>query len=116
MSTQFNNPYSLLTRAIALFTVGCSLFAFANGCDQGNEGSRCNPFLSHDECGGDTLVCSGPGTSYPLPGTCVENYCCPKDPAKSSIPYCNGTDMTRPAPDAGPPATSEDGGGDAAPE
>jgi hypothetical protein len=106
-----NHAISLPARAAALVSIALALVAFSGGCDTGNEGDRCNPYQSHDECG-DGLVCSGPGTSHPLPGNCVENYCCPSDPTKSSIPYCNGTDDTCPAPDAGPPAT----GGDAAPE
>jgi hypothetical protein len=109
---------SLLGRVGAVAVAMSALAVLAGGCDQGNEGDRCNPLLSHDECGGDTLVCSGPGTSYPLPGNCVENYCCPKDPTKSSNPYCNGTDNSCPAPDAGSSTTTADAGdaGDAAPE
>jgi hypothetical protein len=89
----------------ALAFIAVASVAFGGGCDSGNEGSRCVPTLSHDECGGDTLVCSGPGTNYPLPGNCVENYCCPRDPTKSAVAYCNGTDTTCPAPDAGPAPT-----------
>jgi hypothetical protein len=51
----------------------------ANGCDTGNEGYRCNPSLSHDECGSG-LRCTQP----PL---CPENYCCPID-GPSDNPYC----------------------------
>jgi hypothetical protein len=79
------------------------------GCAEGGEGDRCNPLLSHDECGGQALVCSGPSTPYPLPGACVENYCCPKDPSKSSSPSCNGTDPACAVADAS-------GGADAAAE
>ena len=61
-------------------------------CNEGGEGDRCNPLLSHDECGGTSLVCSGPGTSHPLPGNCVENYCCPPNAMSSTNPECNGTD------------------------
>jgi len=81
------------------------------GCKGGSEGERCNPLLSHDECGGADLVCSGPTTGYPLPGTCVENYCCPKDPSKSTDPHCNGADSPNcPTQSSG----DQDGGGEAA--
>jgi hypothetical protein len=107
-----SSKYRSGARIAALFVALVAGAAAFGGCDSGNEGSRCNPFLSHDECG-DGLVCSGPGTSHALPGNCVENYCCPADPTKSSIPYCNGTDTTCAAPDAG---STGDDGGDAAPE
>ena len=76
----------------ALLVSSMALALAAPGCNEGGEGNRCNPLLSHDECGGSNLVCSGPGTSHPLPGSCVENYCCPPDPTTSSNPECNGTD------------------------
>jgi hypothetical protein len=86
---------------------------FGQGCAEGRDGDRCNPALSHDECGGDTLVCSGPGTSHPLPGGCVENYCCPKRPLTSSSPECNGSDLVCVVPDAG---ADEGGVADATPD
>jgi hypothetical protein len=100
--------FSFGTLGALPFVAALALTALGGGCDAGNEGSRCNPFLSHDECGGDTLVCSGPGTAHPLPGNCVENYCCPIDPTKSAIPYCNGTDTTCPTPDAGSTSDASD--------
>jgi hypothetical protein len=108
--------HSLGAYAVAALFAATVLTAFSGGCAEGQEGDRCNPLLSHDECGGDTLVCSGPSTNYPLPGTCVENYCCPKDPKTSSNPECNGTDTQCPAApdDSGTPAP--DTGMDAAPE
>ncbi|HVW26350.1 MAG TPA: hypothetical protein VHC69_13365 [Polyangiaceae bacterium] len=66
-------------------------------CHQGDEGDRCNPFLSagHDECGSG-LQCGGYGTMF-IPINCPENYCCPKD-GKSDNPNCqpgcNGGDVT----------------------
>jgi hypothetical protein len=105
---------SLRAPVAALIAITLTLATSIGGCDAGNEGDRCNPYESHDECD-DGLVCSGPGTSHPLPGHCVENYCCPHDPSTSAIPYCNGTDDTCPAPDAGPAATGDDSG-DATPE
>lgn len=103
----------LLRHAALLLATSALVVATAGGCNQGTEGDRCNPLLDHNECN-NGLVCSGPGTSYPLPGYCVENYCCPTDPTKSSNPDCNGTDpMCSPPPDAGTPDTGSappDGG------
>jgi hypothetical protein len=93
------------TRGRALHPVG--LFAWAlgmaaivavTGCDQGKEGDRCNPDLSHDECNS--------GLTCQQPSTCAENYCCPTPASSSSNPYCNGEGC--------PPAA--DAGDDAAPE
>jgi hypothetical protein len=81
------------------------------GCDEGNEGDRCNPDLSHDECNSG-LVCSGPGTSQAL--ACVENYCCPVPASDSTNPYCNGQGCPAPVQtdeDAGE-AGADDGGTD----
>jgi hypothetical protein len=57
--------------------------AYAGGClppdaGGGGEGDRCNPSLSHNECGG-SLVCT-------QPTDCPENYCCPT--SGSSNPLC----------------------------
>lgn len=51
----------------------------AAGCNQGQEGDRCNPDLSHDECGS--------GLSCQQPRDCPENYCCPTS-GTTSNPYC----------------------------
>ncbi len=61
---------------------------FLVGCDQGQEGDRCNPSLSHDEC--------NTGLSCQQPPSCPENYCCPitgtsTDP--NCQPGCNGGDI-----------------------
>ncbi len=67
----------LLTGSIALGGAG--------GCDVGNEGERCNPSLSHDECGA--------GLSCQQPVDCPENYCCPTSGQSSNPncqPGCNG--------------------------
>jgi hypothetical protein len=69
-------------------------------CEQGAEGDRCNPDLSHDECNAG-LTCQ-----QPLP--CVENYCCPVDRSTSTNPYCLGLPSACPTDDAG-----EDAGTDA---
>ncbi len=49
------------------------------GCEQGREGDRCNPNLSHDECGS--------GLSCEQPENCPENYCCPTS-GTSANPFC----------------------------
>jgi hypothetical protein len=57
----------------------------ALGCEQGREGDRCNPSLSHDECGSN-LSCQ-------QPENCPENYCCPISGASTNAfcqPGCNG--------------------------
>jgi hypothetical protein len=57
-----------------LLAIGAS-----GGCNVGQEGERCNPKLSHDECGS--------GLSCQEPADCPENYCCPTT-GTSSNPYC----------------------------
>src|SRR5512140_1514762 len=91
---------SLFARAVALVALGSLLVPLANGCDGGREGERCNPALSHDDCG-DGLTCQ-------QPTACAENYCCPADPTKSTSPTCNGAGC--PAVDAGVGAGAGDGG------
>jgi hypothetical protein len=67
--------------------VGIALVALAgtfalvggDGCNVGNEGERCNPDLSHDECNA--------GLSCQQPKNCPENYCCPTS-GTSINPYC----------------------------
>ena len=57
-------------------------------CEQGREGDRCNPNLSHDECN-DGLSCQ-------QPPDCPENYCCPTSADGTSPfcqPGCNGGDI-----------------------
>jgi len=48
-------------------------------CEEGREGDRCNPDLSHDECGS--------GLSCQQPVNCPENYCCPTS-GESTNPFC----------------------------
>src|ERR1700722_302824 len=55
------------------------LGAIGVACEQGAEGDRCNPDLSHDECD-NGLTCQ-------QPVNCPENYCCPTS-GKSSDPFC----------------------------
>jgi hypothetical protein len=97
------------TRGGALRAVGALAWALGfaavgamTACDQGKEGDRCNPDLSHDECNS--------GLTCQQPATCAENYCCPTPASSSSNPYCNGAGC--------PPADTDGGddGGDALPE
>lgn len=80
-----------------LALVGVFFIFMGMACNEGREGDRCNPVSAangEDECGS--------GLSCQMPSTCVENYCCPKDPSTSTNGYCNG--MLCPAPaDAGSP-------------
>jgi hypothetical protein len=64
-----------LAATIAITEAGCTL----NEWGGGGEGDRCNPFLSHDECG-NGLQCT-------QPALCPENYCCPTNGA-SNNPFC----------------------------
>jgi hypothetical protein len=92
-----------LARTLALLAGGLLTQA---GCEQGAEGDRCNPDLSHNECNA--------GLSCQQPAECPENYCCPTSGPVSSpfcMPTCNGglasicaADPTADAcADAGPP-------------
>jgi hypothetical protein len=61
------------------------LGAIGVACEQGAEGDRCNPDLSHDECD-NGLACT-------QPVNCPENYCCPTSGPSSDPncqPGCNG--------------------------
>ena len=70
------HPFSRIGSAIALLLATAALAA---GCNQGGEGDRCNPDLSHDECGA--------GLHCTQPVDCPENYCCPTS-GNSNNPYC----------------------------
>jgi hypothetical protein len=103
------NRLVLATRGGALRCAGAlvSALGFAailalTGCDQGKEGDRCNPDLSHNECNS--------GLTCQQPSTCAENYCCPTPASGSSNAYCNGAGC--PEVDAG----EVDAGVDASPE
>ncbi len=81
------------------------------GCDVGNEGERCNPSLSHDECGA--------GLSCQQPVDCPETYCCPASGQSDNPncqPGCNGglasiCDAGGADPDCGSAQAGDDGGG-----
>ncbi len=70
-------------------------------CEQGREGDRCNPNLSHDECGS--------GLTCQQPENCPENYCCPTS-GTSTNPLC------QPGCNGGAEAICEATGCDAGPE
>lgn len=72
------NTFSLRT-GVAFAAFALATVTGATACNQGSEGDRCNPSLSHDECN-DGLVCS-------QPVDCPENYCCPAN-GESSNPNC----------------------------
>jgi hypothetical protein len=55
------------------------LLPLALGCNVGNEGERCNPSLTHDECSA--------GLSCLQPVDCPESYCCPTTRV-SRDPFC----------------------------
>jgi len=62
----------------ALVAMSAAL-AVLSACNQGAEGDRCNPDLSHDECNS--------GLTCQQPAQCPENYCCPAN-GTSSDPNC----------------------------
>ncbi|HEY3818252.1 MAG TPA: hypothetical protein VGL81_13825 [Polyangiaceae bacterium] len=69
---------------VAVFFLA-GVLAVGSGCNVGNEGERCNPNLSHDEC--------GTGLTCTQPKDCPENYCCPTAGTSSNAfcqPGCNG--------------------------
>ena len=66
----------------------------ATGCDTSQEGDRCNPSLSHNECNAG-LTCGIPtncntATEPHSPYANDEAYCCPTD-GTSTNPNCDGT-------------------------
>ena len=100
--------FSRIGIILALLVGGIALGG-NGGCDVGNEGERCNPSLSHDECGA--------GLSCQEPVDCPESYCCPTSGQSSNPncqPGCNGglasmCDAGSTDPDCGSPSTGDDG-------
>lgn len=85
--------------ALVLVLAGAAVVSAA--CVQGGEeGDRCNPNLSHDECG-SSLTCQ-------QPSPCVESYCCPANLATSTSAYCRGDPAACPS-EAGADARTEAG-------
>src|SRR5580692_4946032 len=94
------NPMSLFAPARLIASVSIAVLFLVIACDEGGEGDRCNPDLSHNDCNSG-LICT-------IPSTCVEAYCCPADPSTSSNPYCNGMGCpAAPMADAGEPDAGE---------
>jgi hypothetical protein len=96
-------------RWASLSLLAATVAAGSFGCNEGAEGDRCNPALidpatgsNHDECG-SSLICQ-------QPSSCAESYCCPKDPSKSTNPFCNGSACS------GGSGPGDDGGTDGAQE
>src|SRR5215472_6646940 len=115
MTTRRTNVVSLA--APLVLAIGGVLAIAGAGCDTGNEGDRCNPSLTHDECGAGLMCTSRPD--------CPEAYCCPTN-GSSSNPYCQygcagglatlcaaapGADVC-PQPEAGDDGAAGDGGDD----
>jgi hypothetical protein len=73
-----NVIYSRIGIALAVLVGGLALVG-SGGCNIGQEGERCNPNLSHDECGAG-LACT-------IPPDCPEAYCCPTS-RQSASAYC----------------------------
>jgi hypothetical protein len=79
---------STLARHLASLVAAFAVVLFA--CNQGSQGDRCNPNLSHDECNS--------GLSCVSPPLCPEAYCCPTDANGNLLPNsdpncqigCNG--------------------------
>jgi hypothetical protein len=96
--------------AVLLVIAGGLVLGGAGGCQVGQEGERCNPYLSHDECGAG-LACKNPPN-------CPEYYCCPTSTSGTRIsPYCqNGCNqgncsIIASGGDADPGDCGVDGGG-----
>jgi hypothetical protein len=85
-------------QAARILAVGLVLVALGPGCDeQGAEGDRCNPYLSHNDCNSG-LICAGHAPSSVIIPFCQENYCCPVDSNGNIVssnpncqPGCNGS-------------------------
>ena len=71
-----NTTHSRIGAALVALTLA---LVGGGGCNVGNEGERCNPNLSHDECNA--------GLTCQRPLNCPENYCCPTS-GTSSNAYC----------------------------
>ncbi|HXX67432.1 MAG TPA: hypothetical protein VEK07_09640 [Polyangiaceae bacterium] len=91
--------FTRFLRFVAASPLGLGLvLALAAGCDeQGAEGDRCNPYLSHNDCNSG-LICSGYPPSTVVIPFCQENYCCPVDSNGNVTgtnpncqPGCNGS-------------------------
>jgi hypothetical protein len=103
-----NTTTSRIGAALVALTLGLVCLVGGGGCNAGNLGERCNPDLSHDECGS--------GLSCQQPVNCPENYCCPTSGTTTNVfcqPGCNGGQASICA--AGGDADCWELGGDAEP-
>ncbi len=88
-TTALVSKMSILTRLLcelSVLGVAFTLAAVTLGCNEGQEGDRCNPDLSHNECSSG-LTCTA------ATNICPENYCCPTSGVSSNPncqPGCNG--------------------------
>jgi len=83
-STKVGKRYSKMLRAgfVAITLVASVVVGAACTAEEwggGGEGDRCNPNLSHNECGG--------GLQCTQPALCPENYCCPTSGVSGNA-YC----------------------------
>jgi hypothetical protein len=104
-----NTTYSRIRIALGFLTAVLALAS--GGCEVGKEGDRCNPDLSHDECGS--------GLSCQQPTNCAENYCCPASGTSTNVfcqPGCNGGQAAICAQGGDADCQELDGGTDGGPE
>jgi hypothetical protein len=87
---------ALVARAgmLTLLAAVTAVLALTHGCNQGQQGDRCNPTLAlaNDPYGANDDEC-GSGLTCQQPALCPENYCCPTSGPASSpfcMPGCNG--------------------------
>jgi hypothetical protein len=86
---------SFLRMKLSTLAILAFFTAVGFGCGTPNEGDRCNPSLSHDECGGSNLVCAIPANCNPAntphsPYANGEAYCCPAN-GTSTNANCDGS-------------------------
>src|SRR3984885_13383507 len=101
-----NTTYSRI-RIVLVALAGALVLAGGGGCNVGNEGERCNPDLSHNECNA--------GLSCQQPRDCPESYCCPTSGTSSNAfcqTGCNGGQASICAAGGDADCPTEGGGGD----
>ncbi len=87
--------FASLRMKLSTLAVLAFVFVASLACGTPHEGDRCNPLLSHDECGDPDLVCGVPTNCDPTqpvhsPYANGEAYCCPSS-GVSTNPNCDGT-------------------------
>jgi len=90
-TSTFEKGIPMLPRLGLYLAVFLGALALFGGCyAEGQEGDRCNPLRSSDECASG-LHCSGNpigiSASYPI-AFCPENYCCPAMVGPNDSPNC----------------------------